>query len=128
AKIQLAGPLTCQWSLRPTEGKPFPSEFSLVPLHAQIYRMLLARAIAMVRALKERGAQAIFFIDEPALYGLMRTEARHVLGMQELRLMIQALSKEGAWVGIHCCSNTDWPWVMDLRPDILSLDVALSLE
>jgi len=33
---------------------------------------------------------------------------------------IAALVEGG--LGIHCCSNTDWEFVMDLRPSIVSID------
>ncbi len=48
--------------------------------------------------------------------------------MQELRLLVLALQREGALVGIHCCGNTDWAALLDVQPDLLSLDVRLSLD
>jgi hypothetical protein len=38
------------------------------------------------------------------------------------------LKKEGAWIGLHCCSNTRWEAVFGLGMDILSLDTKASLE
>jgi hypothetical protein len=124
AKIQVAGPMTAQWALRLDDGSPcdrYPE------IAAQIYRLVLARALAMSRRLQAGGIQPIVYFDEPGLYGLSAANARHVLGLQELKLVIQALRKEKVVVGLHCCSNTDWEKILGLGLDIISLDTALSL-
>jgi hypothetical protein len=125
AKIQIAGPMTSQWALRIAHSKDqeLPSELS-----AQIYRLVLARALAMTRRVRAAGAHPILFIDEPGLYGLDIKSPKHWQGFQELRLMIQTIKKSGATVALHCCSNTDWPAVLGLELDILSIDAALSLK
>jgi hypothetical protein len=41
---------------------------------------------------------------------------------------VLALQREGALVGVHCCGNTDWGALLDVQPDVLSLDVRLSLD
>jgi hypothetical protein len=48
--------------------------------------------------------------------------------LQELRLLVAALQKEGALVGLHCCSNTHWPSLLDLGLNLLSVDARLSLD
>lgn len=125
AKIQLAGPLTSQWALR-------LSDHSLVDTHpeigTQIFRTVLARTLAMSRRIKHEGIQPFLYLDEPALYALDPKNPKHLLALQELKIMIQALRHEGVWVGLHCCSNTDWSRVLALGIDILSLDVGLSLK
>jgi hypothetical protein len=124
AKIQIAGPLTSQWSLRVTDGTPADR---MPEIGIQIFRLILARAIAMVRKVKAHGATALFYLDEPGLYGLNPENPRHLLGLQELKLFIQTLRKEKAIVGLHCCSNTDWPSVLSLGLEVLSIDSSLSL-
>lgn len=127
AKIQIAGPLTCQWSLR---LKDQSSVESLPDLPSQIFRLVLARAIAMGRRLRSAGAQPLIFLDEPGLYGLNPAAPRHLLGLQELKLVIQALKKEGFQVGLHCCSNTHWASLLtpDMSLDFLSIDTEHSLS
>ena len=125
AKIQLAGPLTAQWSLRLKDGTSTDSHPEIA---TQIYRLVLARAIAMSRRLQAGGVQPVLYLDEPGLYGLNITNPRHLMGLQELKLLIQALKKEKVWIGVHCCSNTDWSAILGLGLDILSLDTALSLQ
>lgn len=124
AKVQISGPMTAQWALRTRDGSPLERQPELA---SQIYRLVLARGIAMIRRLRQIGTKAIIYLDEPGLYGLDTGNPRHVLGLQELRIMIQTLRKEGARVGLHCCSNTDWNAVLGLGLDILSIDASLSL-
>jgi hypothetical protein len=124
AKVQIAGPMTAQWAIRTREGGPLPQ---IPELHAQIYRLLLARALAMGRRLADSGIQPMLFLDEPGLYGFSGDNPRHLVGFQELRLLVQALRKDGIVTGIHCCSNTDWARVLALGIDVLSIDTHLSL-
>lgn len=124
AKFQIAGPLTAQWALKLTDGSSADSDPAVA---AQIFRLVLARAIAMGRRVAASGAKPIVFLDEPALFGLSASNPKHLMGLSELRLMIQALKKEGFEVGLHCCSDTDWKTVLELGLDIVSLDAGLSL-
>lgn len=121
-KIQMAGPLTCQWTLRDQDGKPIPNDVG-----SQIFQLVLARATAMIRRCRSEGHEVVFFIDEPALYLLDLKSPTHVSGLQELKLSLQALKKEGATTGLHCCSNTHWAPVLTLGADFLSFDALLSL-
>ena len=125
AKIQLAGPLTSQWSLRLKDGTGIDRYPDMA---TEIFRLVLARAMGMSKRLQEIGVQPILYLDEPGLYGLSPTHPKHLLGMQELKLVVLTLKKENVWVGLHCCSNTDWVRVLDLGLDIVSLDTQLSLE
>lgn len=132
AKVQIAGPMTAQWALRlkDSAARDVPSqEFceKNPELTTQIFRLVLARALAMCKRLKRVGIQPLLYLDEPGLYGLSTANPRHVLALQELKLLVQALGKEGVQVGIHCCSNTDWSAVLQLPIHYLSLDTALSL-
>lgn len=124
AKIQLAGPMTAQWALRLSDGTPADRKPEVA---MQIFRLVLARAIAMVRAVKKQGTTPMFFFDEPGFYGFSKQVPRHLLGLNELRLAIQTIKQEGAIVGMHCCSNTDWASVFSLNMDVLSMDCGLSL-
>ncbi len=124
AKIQIVGPLTAQWSLRSLEGGRLDEHPEVC---AQIFRLILARGLAMSRRLKSLGVETIVYLDEPALFVLTPENPRHLLGLQELKLVISTLKKEGVAVGIHCCSNTQWPSVLALGIDFLSLDTHLSL-
>ncbi|MGA9521373.1 MAG: hypothetical protein WBV82_07915 [Myxococcaceae bacterium] len=125
AKVQLAGPATVRWVARTSRGQVAAD----VPeLDQQIFRLVLVRMLAMVKAVRRVGATPILYIDEPGLYALDRTDPRHLVVLQELRLLIVALQKEGALVGLHCCSNTDWAAILDLGLNLVSVDARLSLD
>ena len=124
AKVQLAGPLTSQWALRLNDGT---STDKHPEIGAQVFRLVLARALGMCRRLQEGKIQPILFFDEPGLYGLSPANPRHVLGLQELKLTVQMIRKAGVIVGLHCCSNTNWRAVLSLGLDVVSIDTALSL-
>jgi len=132
AKIQLAGPITCQWVLKLDDGS---NPVRHGEISAQIYKLVLARAIAMGRALQTIGVQPILFLDEPALYCIQLAQqgsAEHGLfrdlALRELKLQVQALQKENMLVGLHCCSNTDWSAALNLGLNVLSFDAGISLE
>lgn len=124
AKFQITGPLTCLWSLRTCDGAPV-SKQSVLSSH--IFKLILARSLALVRQVTALGVQPVFFIDEPGLYVFLRRNPEHLLRIQELKGMVLALKNEGAKVGVHCCSDTDWISVLSLEIDYLSVDTHLSL-
>jgi hypothetical protein len=132
AKIQLAGPATVRWVAKTHStgsGQASGGPASDTPeLDQQIFRLLLARSLAMVKAVRRAAATPIIFLDEPGLYALDPRDARHLVVLKELQVMIVALQREGALVGLHCCSNTRWPDLLGLGLDILSIDARLSLD
>ena len=125
AKIQIAGPLTCQWALRLDQNL---SEKQRSEITTQIFRLVLARSIAMVRKLRSIGVETLLFLDEPGLSVQTFSTARQWMALQELKVAIQTLKKENAQVGIHCCSNTVWSSVLTTEPNYLSIDAGLSLK
>jgi methionine synthase II (cobalamin-independent) len=125
AKVQLAGPATVRWVAKTSTGG---AACDNPELDQQIFRLLLAKSLALVKAVRRAGATPIFYLDEPGLYALDKRNLRHVLVVQELKMMVKALQQQGALVGLHCCSNTDWRQVLELGLDIVSLDARLSLD
>jgi hypothetical protein len=125
AKIQIAGPFTCQWAIQ-FKGELPGDYFS--EISSQIYRLVLARSLAMVKRLASAKIHPIIYIDEPGLYAYSKQNPKHLTAIQELKLMVQSLKKLGATVGIHCCGNTDWSALVETGIDILSLDTSLSLK
>ena len=128
AKVQLAGPTTLRWALRTTEGKPLWELPDGGEIEAQILRLTLAKSLAMAKRLLAAGCTPIVYIDEPGLVAFQRNDPRHLLALQELRVLILTLQRAGAWVGVHCCGNTDWASVLALPWDLISLDARLSMK
>ncbi len=125
AKVQLAGPTTVRWVAKTSTGAAVSE---LPALDRQIYQLLLAKSLALVKALRRAGATPLLFLDEPGLYALSRGDVRQAVALKELGLLVAAVQREGALVGVHCCSNTDWAAVLGLGLDILSIDARLSLD
>jgi hypothetical protein len=123
-KLELAGPLTCQWSVA-IHGDPKPEEEAKI--RAQIFELVLIRALAMIRKVRSLSVQPLFFFDEPALTVLSPDNPKHVIALKELKLALQALKKEGALSGVHCCGETAWAKLLETEPDVLSIDSGLSL-
>lgn len=123
AKVQLAGPATVRWYTRTSDGK---TASELPELDQQLFRLSMARARALVRAVKRTGALPLLFLDEP---GLVKLEPQtHARVLKELEVLIMAVQREGALVGIHCCGNTRWGAVLALGADVISFDARLSLD
>lgn len=125
AKVQLAGPATVRWVAKTKKGDIASDN---AKLDQQIFRLVLARCVAMAKAVRRTGATPLFFLDEPGLYALDTSDPRHLMVLQELKLLIVALKNEGALVGLHCCSNTDWTALFDLGLNLISADARLSLD
>jgi hypothetical protein len=125
AKAQLAGPATVRWVAKTSEGVPLAE----VPaLDQQVFRLILAKLLARASVLRRAGATPLIYIDEPGLYALERDNPRHLMVLQELKVLTMALQREGAIVGLHCCSNTDWGALLGIGLDVLSVDARLSLD
>lgn len=125
AKVQLAGPTTVRWVAKTSEGRPVTE----VPeLDQQLLRLVMAKALALVQALRRLNVTPILFLDEPGLYALERGNVQHLLALKDLQVLAVAAQREGALVGVHCCSNTDWPRVLELGLDLVSIDARLSLD
>ena len=128
AKVQIAGPFTLRWVLRTTRGEPLSAVEEGKAVERQIFRLVLARSLALVRRLREAGTKPVIFLDEPGLYAFDRRDPQHLVSVQELRVMVLALRREGAVVGVHCCGNTEWAPLLALGWDVVSIDARLSLE
>jgi hypothetical protein len=69
--------------------------------------------------------EQICFIDEPILSGFGSStyvSLHRADVVQYLRAVIQAIQKEKAIAGIHCCGNTEWTILIDSGVDVVSFD------
>jgi methionine synthase II (cobalamin-independent) len=124
-KIQIAGPMTSQWALRLSDGTSLEKHPDLT---SQIFKLVLARSLAMTRRMQASNIQPVLFLDEPGLYAFSPINPKHMIAFQELKLMVQALRKEHVIVGLHCCSNADWKSILTMDLNYLSIDTSLSLD
>jgi len=128
AKVQIVGPVTAQWALQIIGGES-ASESSAVDnlpeLVAQIFRLVKARALAMMQVLTAKQIRTVLFLDEPGLFDISPQNPRHLMVLEELHLLVLTLKVFGIAVGLHCCSNSDWIVPHRMEFDILSLDFSV---
>lgn len=125
AKIQLVGPFTVHCALVTQNGETmdrYPA------ISAQITKQILARSLAMTHRLQSLSVQPMIFLDEPCLSMLSISDSAHLVLLEHLKQTVQTLKSHHVIVGVHCCGNTEWNAVFDLRPCYVSFDTSISLE
>ena len=77
-----------------------------------------------IRQLKKLFPSVIIFIDEPYLVSIGSSFVNINIedAFSKLDEVITAIKEEGAFAGIHCCGNTDWPLLLKMDLDILNFD------
>jgi len=79
----------------------------------------------LLNRFKFLGKEQICFIDEPILSGFGSSTYVSVHRpdvVQYLNDIVQAIHKEDALSGTHCCGNTEWTILIDAGVDIISFD------
>jgi methionine synthase II (cobalamin-independent) len=121
-KHQVTGPITF--------GLATVDENKRAIYYNDVFRDTVVKGITMkARWLLDRfksfGFKQICFVDEPILsafgsstyVSVQRPEVVEYLGE-----VVEAIHKEGALVGTHCCGNTEWPILIDAGVDIINFD------
>lgn len=121
-KGQITGPFTFAAGINDEKGVSL--------LHDQVFMQVIIKGLTMkalwqVDLFKEFGKKMIMFIDEPYLgcFGSAYTPINRedvIKGLAEISAPIGAA---GALIGVHCCGNTDWSILTDIKTiDIISFD------
>ncbi len=115
-KLQVTGPATLACALERERGGA-PSRREALALAAELASWLAANLAEQVRALGDRGFDALLVVDEPALgvFGVRGVEA----AWEPLRAVAPA------W-GLHLCCSVSWDLVERAEPDLLSFDLAVA--
>lgn len=121
-KGQISGPLSLGLQLT---GGGQTAAFYHPELREMITRNLCLLARSQVRALKRFSRPVLVFIDEPALlsYGqsnYISLSREHI--QDSLREVIHAITAEGAYAGVHCCSGVDWSVLFELPLHVVNFD------
>lgn len=118
-KGQVTGPVTFGMQVVDREKRPI--------LYDETYADLLAKMLALrARAVEERlaatgVAETVVVLNEPYWASLGSTVVP--VSAETVRLAFEDIaSLVSGGLGVHCCSNTDWTFVMDLDPALISLD------
>jgi hypothetical protein len=121
-KGHITGPLTFTLGLKDSEKRfvYFNEELREICL-----MLLKAKIRWQVEALKPYAEHVIIFIDEPILSALGSTSYLGVDPHESLRLLREisdAIEHAEGIPGIHCCSNADWPLVINSNVRIINFD------
>lgn len=126
-KGQTTGPISFALSL--------VDEHKRAVIHNKDFFEVLTKTLAMkarwqVRALKERGANVVIFIDEPYLVSAGSSYVTIPLDEAFARFdeVAAAIKDEGALAGLHCCGNTDWGALLKRNIDIINFDAYTFLK
>ena len=121
-KGQITGPITFGLGLTDQNGKAI---FYDDQLRDVAIKLLAQKARWQVTKLSQLGRPVMIFIDEPALGGFGSSAfigiSRNDVA-QCFQEVIDAVHAGGGLVGIHVCSNFDWPLILDSESDIISFD------
>ncbi len=121
-KGQISGPLSLGLQLRAADGT---AAFYHSTLRELITRTLSFSVRRQVRDLKRFSLPVLIFIDEPAL--LAYGQSAYVSLSREdilacLEEIVVAITGEGAYAGVHCCSGVDWSILFDLPLQVVNFD------
>jgi hypothetical protein len=116
-KLQVTGPVTLAVALERAAGRTGQGRV-VRELATDIALWLAANAAGQVRALAERGIDALLLVDEPGL-----ASAGLDPGHDDDVHVWDPLRNTGAstW-GLHVCGPVPWPLVRAVRPGLLSFD------
>jgi methionine synthase II (cobalamin-independent) len=127
-KCQITGPFTFAAGINDQDARAL--------LHNQIFfeaftKGLLMKALWQIEVFKEFRKKIIVFIDEPylACFGSAYTPIDRDRVIKVLGELAGELKSSGALVGLHCCGNTDWSMLAQIKAiDIISFDAFGFLE
>ena len=126
-KGQVTGPVSVGLTVTDQDLRP--------SLYNDLLADVLVKNAAMnarwqIRELKSLRPRVIISVDEPylAAFGsaFISLEREQVIVM--LNEVFEAIHREGALAGVHCCANTDWSVLLETTMDILNLDAYGYLE
>ncbi len=117
-KGQVTGPVSMGLQITDQNDRPV--------LYDETYAEIIRKCLNLMarwqeRELRKKCPQTIIFLDEPYL-SMMGTPFAS-FSQDDVRAWTAEV-REGleGMTGVHCCANTDWPFVMGLGIDLLSFD------
>ena len=121
-KSQVTGPVTF--------GLVIVDENKRSIYYNDVFRDVVVKGITMkarwiLNKFKALGFDQVCFVDEPILSAFgsstyVSVQREEVVN--HINEVVEAIRKEGALVGTHCCGNTEWPILIDAGVDIISFD------
>jgi methionine synthase II (cobalamin-independent) len=117
-KGQVTGPVSMGLQITDQNDRPV--------LYDETYAEIIRKCLNLMarwqeRELRKKCDRTIIFWDEPYL-SMMGTPFASVSQPEVTAWIADVRSGLEGMTGIHCCANTDWPFVMSLGIDFLSFD------
>jgi len=119
-KCQVTGPVTFGMQVVDADKRPIYYDAQLADM---LSKMIALKARWCEEEMREKTGigETVVVLNEPYLASLGSSVVpvdQEVVrsGWEDIAAMVRG------GLGIHCCSNTDWEFVMDLRPSIISID------
>jgi hypothetical protein len=125
-KCQVTGPVTFGMQVVDANKRPIYYDSQLADLLSKLIA-LKARWCEMEIHSRKKAAETLVVLNEPYLASLGSSVVpvdRETVqaGWEDISGLL-----EGG-LGIHCCSNTDWEFVIGLKPSVISLDAYLTAK
>lgn len=119
AKCQVTGPVTFGLTITDQDRRPLAYDAQYFDM---LSKMLALRARWYESLLQKTGApRTLVVVDEPYLAAL-GSSVMQITGEMVASALDDISSLIEGGIGIHCCSNTDWGFLMSLNPAVISLD------
>ena len=121
-KGQITGPFTLATGIKDQNGR---SVFYSDQIRDAVVKLLAQKARWQVTQLRQFDLPVVLFFDEPALAGFGSSAFISISPEQVSNCFeetIAAVHGAGGLAGIHVCSNTEWPLILDSSADIVSFD------
>jgi len=121
-KVQTTGPLSFALTIVDDHKRAI--------YYNEEFRDIVIKALAMkcrwqIQKFKPYAEKIICFIDEPILSAFGSSTYVSVQRgdvVSHLHEVIEAIHREGALAGIHCCCNTEWSILVEAGVDIVNFD------
>lgn len=120
-KGQVVGPVSYGLTMKDSEGKPIAFSGELEEI---IPKFIGMKGRFQARKLKTINENVIIFLDEPFITSIGSSYVS--FDKSKIKAFIDEaaslIKKEGSLVGVHCCGNTEWDFLLSLDIDIISFD------
>jgi len=125
-KCQVTGPVTFGMQVVDADKRPIYYDAQLADVLSKMIA-LKARWCEVEMKKKTGVPETVVVLNEPYLASLGSSVVpvdQEVVrtGWEDIAALV-----EGG-LGIHCCSNTDWDFVMNLRPSVISIDAYITAK
>jgi len=112
-KIQVTGPFSFLAGINDENGRSL--------LHDPVFKQVVIKALSMklrwqIDLFKKFAKPIVAFIDEPYLgaFGSAYTPINREDVAQGLSELGESVTRDGVFLGVHCCGNTDWSIFTDV--------------